>query len=83
MNRDENPDGKSGGNTTEIFSKTALVVLVSYVVLLGPIAKYYDYLPEQVGSAVVLFYSPIVWLDSVIPGKPFTRYVELWVGDLH
>jgi len=76
-----NPDQESGHARSHAGSSVAIWVslsLVMYVFLLGPAAFVYDSCPQSVQDAIAFIYTPLEWLDNIIPGRPFTKYVEIW-----
>ncbi len=51
---------------------------VMYVLLLGPAARYHGVCPPVIQEGLEALYAPLEWLDQKTPGRPFSKYVELW-----
>jgi hypothetical protein len=76
MNHDQEtePKSKSRGSAVDL----ALVLPLIYLFLLGPAASFYDVLPEPMQQIIETIYLPLEFLDGVIPGNPFSWYMDLW-----
>lgn len=60
------------------FLTTFAVLLVLYLVGIGPVARVFDFCPPRIQQAIVVFYTPLLWLDAIVPGKPVSKYADLW-----
>jgi len=52
-----------------------------YFALSGPAVRLHESnaCPQPVKKVIELLYGPLDRLDAQIPGRPFAKYVELWI----
>ena len=55
-----------------------LAIPIFYVALLGPVAIIHRSAPKPLQTMFETVYAPLLWLDQILPGQPFSEYVELW-----
>lgn len=73
-----NDDPKGYGRVAAWCVGVVLVLLVFYVLSIGPVAALVQG-NEDATARVRVFYAPLIWLHDNTPLKtPLEKYVELW-----
>ncbi len=78
---DDHKDGNERNLGDGCLPIALLAVPLLYVFLLGPAALMYESCPEPMQKGLEIIYSPLEWLDGVIPGRPFSKYIDMWTHD--
>lgn len=79
MSSDEKLE-RDGRSLTAVLLIAILAFPLGYAVLLGPAAWLHQQLPtgHPIQNSLEVIYAPLEWLDRQLPGRPFSKYVELW-----
>jgi hypothetical protein len=79
---DNSPDSVQDGKSHGINILIGLSFCVFlYFALSGPAVRAHQSpaCPDPIKKGIFLLYNPLAELDQKIPGRPFEKYVSLWI----